>query len=1063
MQDNFLVSIKKDQDKYNPVPTILIDVSCSTQDSFNDGTVIKYEFDLAKQIINKTKNKEANIICWSSIGKLFKNQSVQELNDILEKKKYTSNCTYLVSGLDLIEDDMLDDKRINEIIIITDGEIYDNSICISHHLQKLNKHKIEIKIIAVESNKIDYLKNNCYVGNTLFKIIQDNCLTRLVNKFSIYNELETEFINLYNPTIEQGYIPFQDKMFAANNLSKFINYIDTKLSLDLEKAKIIKLVHELSLSVYYLIKDKNYQQQTIMIDVFTNMFNKYKNDNNIYSQVRSVLLNEISNHLVGKSTTFTESIRSKQLDIENTQLSLIKNVQESINSSYFENLYKYSFLVKYNDKKMMIVSADNTVDITLDKIKYIDAGIQINNYVFPTLFKFRNNESALQWLKIHYSRVLNISQSNEYIYYYFLADAYIILELNKENIDEDIKELYESYVKLVMNDKKYGSEISIIDSIISSWNGHISDHVMNSCLIYSQLDTDSMTLYNTLMNYFIVPYFKDKDSKNKENFVKHLEEKYPLGKLINKKDKDTLILIEHNTKETYVTKEHKISETNITCPKRIAEKEEIDNNICVICNSPIATDKIDTKIDVNIIDNKLFNGIKHQFCYNTLNHIDLGELTGIDLQNNKLICPEDFQSDVDYIKLSNTMIIDPISSSKLKIKTNEEFVVECERKYPFLKGLDMSNVALCGGFVRSILLKQKVKDFDFFFYDSINEYSYVSRFKKLLQDTISKVKEFDNNLKFGMFYKPLYNVFELICYEDPTNHINNDFTLDNFDIYDFMSLQHYLNRNNPNYDDYQTKNDSNYFEDNDDKGIKMRYRFQYILCKYRSIEKILESFDMFPSKVAYDGKQVYFTEKSLRAYKYMINEINLDGGSELFKHRLNKYFKYGFSIVFPSNDRKWDQVDYDNNYEFEQSHYDGENENIGPLKFAVRKVDNNVIYINHGSNMEQILDKNLDLEQKSINQGKALYKSSLFCSFVSILRYAKINSIDYLFSQDDDIPFVDNQFISKNGKIEIEFLERYSKYKDRKWFDTFYKSIQLTDYVEEKNKNNYIKSFIDSI
>ena len=66
-----------------------------------------------------------------------------------------------------------------------------------------------------------------------------------------------------------------------------------------------------------------------------------------------------------------------------------------------------------------------------------------------------------------------------------------------------------------------------------------------------------------------------------------------------------------------------------------------------------------------------------------------------------------------------------------------EFKTIVNQKYPFLQDLDFSNVILAGGFVRSILLKQSMKDFDFFFY-GLDDYN--SRFHKLLTDLINNVR-----------------------------------------------------------------------------------------------------------------------------------------------------------------------------------------------------------------------------------------------------------------------------------------------------------------------------------
>ena len=217
-------------------------------------------------------------------------------------------------------------------------------------------------------------------------------------------------------------------------------------------------------------------------------------------------------------------------------------------------------------------------------------------------------------------------------------------------------------------------------------------------------------------------------------------------------------------------------------------------------------------------------------------------------------------------------------------------------------------------------------------------------------------------------------MIEIICYEDPNHHIGEDFSIDDFDKYKFKSLKKYRGKDakkgrryydededededtdedtdedklpNEAHDDDddviphrkksptpQKPNKKYYFEDNDEHGVKMKYRLQMVMCQYETILDIFRSFDLFPAMVGFDGKRVYFTPNALIAYQLMIDEIHLKGGNDIIKHRINKYFKYGFSIVFPPSMRKWEASDFENNYEQEHIRYKGTNENLGPLKF----------------------------------------------------------------------------------------------------------------------------------
>jgi hypothetical protein len=1115
----FFESIRDTFEK-NPVPIILIDISGSTHSQLGNGkTIREYEFDLAQKLYEQLKFNTAHIITWSDRALLFENQSVNDIENVIEKSKKISGGTYLMCGFNLIKETYFSENIVTDIIIITDGEICDDAINISTKLNTLCKYKINIKIIATETGSKNYLKSNCTVGNKFFQMIRNNSMSRFINRFSIYNELETEFVNLSNPNVPSEYVPFRDQMFKKLDLASFIQYISNivenmikmakdkkmfesdlnefKIEEDEEdeedeeedkeedeedddeddedvvntddvlskgdKLKFLKLVHELSLSVFHITKEKPYHYQISIIDLFSDMFK----DLSIYSDIRKLLLDEVNNHISGKSTTFTDLRKNKQVDIENTKMLLMDNVNKAISGpNDLLHFYHTSFLIRHNSSAYIIRSTNDLVSNRMDKVTYNNSSISINNgqINIPILFNpDMNNKSSqtsfYQWLMINYARVLNTTISNEYLYYYFLADAYILLVLNNK-LSLEYNKLYRSYVEIILN-SQFGNDKSIISSIINSCKAYIPENVLSSVISYTGLKISPLTLFYAIISEFIVPYFNNNKMNDKKKiFVESLNtycfedisKDLKLSELENVNVSDSIKdilqedyqikVLDVNNKDVYIVKQHLFNGTKIVCGSRQVNDA---TDKCDICGSNVEVDIIK---QCDLIEN-IFDNVK-QFYFNTNKHIQLGELGGLndilnEEINNNLITPEIFTVDYDSIELSNIMIVDPISSSKMRVKTNEEFCAIANSKFPFLQNLDMTNVALCGGFVRSILLKQQMKDFDFFFH-GLDSDMYNERFQKLLTDLLTNLRKFDPLLKFGMFFKPMFNVFELICFEDPTSHINKDFTLENFDKYKFSNLR--------KFNQVLKKNDKFYFEDNDEKGIKMRYRMQFVLCKFNNIPSILNSFDMIPSKVAFNGTQIYFTEKSLTAYRYMINEISLNGGSDMFKHRLNKYFKYGFSIVFPKTDRDWDKPDFNNCYNYRNNH-SKYNENEGPLTFKVRSKIGNIIYINHNSNVEKMLERNQELEKVAQEKGKALYISSLFCSFVAVLRYVKINDINYIFPQYSDadfdkgikLPIVDGNFTFKTGSVPINFIEAYNtKYEGTEWYKTFYKSMLLTNY-----------------
>lgn len=1059
---NFLINITNDIKK-NKVPIILVDVSGSTNTMFLSESkliVRDYEFKLAVNYCIRNDINVANLICWSSQAILFENQDMNNISEIHNKYKNIISGTHLMSGLSQIKESFFAENTMTDIVIITDGEIDDSGNELSKKFKELSKYNINIQIIAVEPNSFDYYTANCSVGNRLYSLIRNNGMTRLVNRFSLYNQKETEFVNLFNPIIPEGFIPFQDKMFKRSDFTNFVTHLISIVNEmnKTDKVKYLKLAHELSLSLYHIIKNKSYSEQMTTTDFFSNLFK----DLEFYTEIRKLLIDEVNNHISGKSSTFTELRKNKYADVENKNLSLMNDTFDSISdkSQVLENLFKYSFLMK-TDKLYVLKTTSELTDINMDKICYKQSGVRLNNYKIPIMFypsdsNKEKQSNALQWLLINYSRVLNCSPSNDFIYFYFLIDAFIVNMSNSD--DENIKELYNSYVKIILNSKK--DEKTIINLANENLFVKVPYNILQDCAKYGRFNIKPLTLLYIIVNHFIVPHI---NSDKKELFLQNLRnycenevkmdmdaETVDWNIVANLIEHDQLILVESNDKELYVMPKHKFHNLDLECIGKLVNSTD---NYCTLCEStqPVVALPIVNSIELIIL------AYSKQFYFDLNKHVNLGMLDG-QKKGDMLRIPDTFIQDYDSFELKNITIIDPTSSAKLRINNHTQFNDVVKQKYPFITTLNMNNVALCGGFVRSILLKQQMKDFDFFFY-GLPKDDYSKRFRELSEDLVNSIRKIDPSLKFGMFFKPLFNVFEIVCFEDPSNTINEDFTLDNFDKYKFESLRKYDR-------DHTAKNDKCYFEDNDEKGIKMRYRFQFILCRYDSIFDILHSFDMFPSKVAYDGNQVYFTEKSLIAYQFMINEICYYGGSDLFKHRLSKYFKYGFSIVFPPNDRKWYTRNLDNKYNstIVSSKY---NENIGPLSFKVRNVVNNMIYINHGSNYEMQLERNEQLEKAALETSKALYISSLFCSFVSFLRYVKINSINYVFPQyhkETDkvkLPFNDNHFAFKSNIISIEFLDKIgSVYSHTKWFPKFVDSLLLTNYqnvyVDEEDEEEEV-------
>ena len=1183
-QDNFFEGEKN-------TPIFFVDVSGSTDSilyQYDDKRirVRDYEFELIAQESRRLSYEMCHVCCWSSEGMMFKNvnpHDKNELENIKNSIKKIISGTEMMSGFNLVTDDMFHPDKITDFIILTDGEINDSADQIDQTIRELSKKNVTIRIIAVEPGKIDYMKQDCSVGNTLFRYIRECNMTRVVNSFSIYNSLQKEFVNFYNPKVPDGYAPYIDNtIFKKSDFKQFMIFIDSELKSKKEqydlllispdpispdpifadatptqesgtddsdededkhdedenaekkhaivlkefKLALTRFTHSLSLSIYHCIKDKPYHEQMGIIGIFCNLYQIFPADSGLYQMARQLLINEVNNHISGRATTFTDAKKKRHLDIENTNIDLMFDVRKAITDKNpnsdtdhgAQEMYN-SFIIRSDNDNIVvrINSRTQLKDLALDKVHYRESCVGIYNYSIPLMFRPEESDncvnSSIQWIRTLYSRTLNISPSNPNIWYYLAIDGMIGSIATKSNNTDDLKLVGDQYfqtVQMFLNEKIFGTEIKLIDRYIENEKIDIDYGTVCNGSLYSRFGLSGLSLFYLIAHRYV--YSQITDQTKKYSFIKSAltycskDISHDLGSdpnivnnmsdfdmisdmIIEKIGKVDVNMFDLIQQDIHIIDEHTITGTSIVCPQRVVP---IPLLVCDICSSVVRTKTIMKSPNdyINTIHSlmdrvRLVDGEFKPHIVNTDLFSDLGMMDG-ESTDTCLLSPRYFASSDEYMTCKNTMIIDPISSTRMRITSQEAFLKRVDDKYPFLKDILTDNVVLAGGFVRSILCRQEMKDFDFFFNGLESDEQYMDQFNQTVINLMNNVRRFyakqKINVKFGMFFKPMFNVFELICFEDPSNHINESFDLSNFHSYKFHSLKQYVgdvkrpekvNNENDTKDDESYngshKNDKYYFEDNDDHGIRMRHRFQFILCKYDSKFDIVNSFDMFPSKVLFDGKQAYFTDKSLHAYQYMINEIMLDGGSALFKHRLSKYFKYGFSIVFPPNQRDWNAANHSNDYNLKDARYDGIDENKGPLSFKIRKTYDNIIIISHNSNIEKMLERNETLEVEAKGEGKGLYISSLFCSFVSILRYVDINGIDYLFPNINSIKFLENDdeksepniidltlddvHISpqgigfKDNTVMVEFKDRFSTlYKDRQWFDLFHKSMILTDY-----------------
>ena len=1076
---------------YDKNPIVLIDNSGSTCSIIQkeNTTILDIEIKKMKSIMKQKDISDIYLMFWDD-GCIFANEhSLINIDAVVDSDYVSSGGTVLGQALKKIPKSWYENKEKCDIYIFTDGELQDKPVDIMRDV--LNKACMYI--ITVENSHTDYNQGNCNAGNAMYETIRSSNLTGKVKEFISFNEhhFDKPFVTFNNPDVPHGYAPFQNKVFKMTSMNKFFDYID-ELIAHTEEENILKLTHELSLTVSYLIKNKSQQIQRQIVNLFSDLFANTKG----YKEIRGILLDEVDNHIKGKATTFQAYKRNRGKVFEAAQLSLYENVKQSISCTPTK---KYtSFIINTKENASVIIkTSDNKVKerIIIGNRIFNHSGLNIDKYNVPVLplnielDHDTYDQCVRQWIRANYAKKYNVNAASDLILYYFLADA---MRVFISNVSDELKASYRKLVYLMLDRKRFGTDITeydyLQDNAPESVTGHASkiNYIMYKTMKFVGLvqdkqvevideDTDIITpeTYSkelpiqpfTFWYGFILLFGDERLIKTQRVFCEpslaqdkmsveqlmefmniHLKEIHEID-CANMPDYDyTCYITLDNTEETggYILPPHRLSKNVICSPNMVLSGEgysslkankqtgcpicytEIDLNVCKFVqpkNIILQEELKQNSQSVPVINEPFYDTTKYDIVNIDETVYKSGDVPEIVKMNE---C--DFNT-VAYT-INAPHLQEALGTRTIEVKTQEEFNKAVYFKYPFLKDINFENVVLAGGFCRSILLRQRMKDFDFFIHDENN--NHVTIFNRLLKDTLTAIKKQHPNVKFLSMYKHLFNVYEVVCVTDPNGFFKEDFTLDNFDKYKFRSLHIYDrntiidpetgkvyrrrvdSRNELNETEInelvKNKDFSNYFEDGDITGVRMMYRLQFVLTKNRHIKDIFENFDLYPSCVAFDGNNTYFTKKSEQAYKYMINVVNENNYSTLFDHRLSKYFTYGFTIVLPELN-----IEAIKNNKVLK---------LGTNKFNIIQVLDKSVMIEYNSHLLSQIKSVEALEQKNIKEGKSLYKSTLFCSLVSLLRYVKINQVSYIMTDTYICPDENGDMKFQETNENVQFIEK---------------------------------------
>ena len=197
---------------------------------------------------------------------------------------------------------------------------------------------------------------------------------------------------------------------------------------------------------------------------------------------------------------------------------------------------------------------------------------------------------------------------------------------------------------------------------------------------------------------------------------------------------------------------------------------------------------------------------------------------------------------------------------KRVIRNIGDFTKTFYQQYPYLNHIDMSNLFVAGGCVRSFMLGQKVNDIDIFMHGITDVNVAKARIEKFVIDLYYHIK----NLKDGSYIKEELAQLNLklskVTDQAFKNSLNAEFNKNFESLY-----QPKMYTRNDTIDIYSNGHTITIYIG----GTKL----QIILRLYNTPSEILHGFDLGSSAVGFDGTNVYLT--SLKRFQFKMGHLIL--------------------------------------------------------------------------------------------------------------------------------------------------------------------------------------------
>jgi len=466
---------------------LLIDASGSVLSNFGTSNV----FDKMESIVSNINADLFRIIFWNSNtaeNKVFGN-GLLKLPHVVEKKaikqpfflaksKITNTClTFPHLGFDNIPNEWINNKEATHIYFVTDGQIgYQNCDILPKLKNKLaesiknlfkNYNNVHLHIISVEAKNMDYNNYevlNVAAGGDVYKVIQNNNLTKYITEFISYSLNNPNGYHHINTIIPPpGFVPFGNKIFSEMKTNQFVKYLSDLIQTNKDSEnELLKIIQNLSGSIRVLTKGKSQNIVENVMKMFCQMFNSTCMDASI---VQFILADSVKLENDGKAIVLSE-YKSKLANLyKEAQQLLSKNGKNAM------SLGNEFMSLPINNK---IISGHQ--NLVTDSYKYKkntiqESAITVQNNVIPVLPMDYIGKTPMNEQCIRQFTRLAIAGSFNKINFMDDIVIYTVMGIMTRCVASDLPEKYVTgYRKLTetMLKKKYNNtEVTVLERLES--------------------------------------------------------------------------------------------------------------------------------------------------------------------------------------------------------------------------------------------------------------------------------------------------------------------------------------------------------------------------------------------------------------------------------------------------------------------------------------------------------------------------------------------------------------------------------------------------------------------